>query len=55
MANELNEQAIDERIRESMQLAKATSRKFDVLLEILAEKGLVASADMDRLRRIDEI
>jgi hypothetical protein len=53
MANGINGQVIEERIRESMELAKATARKFDTLLEILAEKGMVASGDLDRLRQID--
>ncbi len=53
MANGINEQVIEERIKESMELAKATARKFDALLEILAEKGLVASSDLVRLRQIE--
>lgn len=53
MANGINEQVVEERIRESMQLAKATARKFDALLELFAEKGLIASGDLERLRQIN--
>jgi hypothetical protein len=53
MANGINEQLIEERIRESEELAKATARKFEALLEILAEKGLIASGDLIRLRQIE--
>jgi len=55
MADGINEQMIDERIRESMQLAKATARKFDALLELFAEKGLVTSGDLERLRQINAV
>jgi hypothetical protein len=44
-------QIIEERIREAVQLAKETDRKFEALLELLAEKGIIASADLERVRQ----
>jgi len=48
---DFSQQRIEERVREAVQLTKDIDRKFDALLELLAEKGVIASADLERLRQ----
>ncbi len=47
-----SQQMVEERVREMVQLANKTDRKFDALLELLAEKGIITSIDLERIRQI---